>query len=378
MNLWQRTKNFFKRILPPPVYTFNREINRIISRLDQVDKALGQSMNAQKTSGDLLSKQIKSLEQEIPNKTIYWSNEFERGVVRGNWGDTSKDPDFREKYLKLISGLDPESAEIITRIILRQHKYLNNDAKSLDLFTRAEQEQLRLLKEEFNDQILRIDDDLYAYKNYLLPIHHFESSVFYYKHGLAQVDTLDKVKGKAVVDVGGFIGDSVLVLSELQPKVIYTFEAVPENFALLQKTLRLNHLNNVIAENLALGAEESIITIHVNGPTSTGIDRPGLKFIEDIQVPVTTLDDYVKEHPIEIGLIKVDIEGGEPDFLAGAKKTICEQKPILLLSIYHNAHDFYELKPLLESWGVGYRFRIHKPVFVSATGETLLLAEVVE
>ena len=378
MNLWQSTKNFFKRILPPPVYTFNREINRIISRLDQVDKALGQSMNAQKTSGDLLSKQIKSLEQEIPNKTIYWSNEFERGVVRGNWGDTSKDPDFREKYLKLISGLDPESAEIITRIILRQHKYLNNDAKSLDLFTRAEQEQLRLLKEEFNDQILRIDDDLYAYKNYLLPIHHFESSVFYYKHGLAQVDTLDKVKGKAVVDVGGFIGDSVLVLSELQPKVIYTFEAVPENFALLQKTLRLNHLNNVIAENLALGAEESIITIHVGGSSSTGIDRPGLKFIEDIQVPVTTLDDYVKEHPIEIGLIKVDIEGGEPDFLAGAKKTICEQKPILLLSIYHNAHDFYELKPLLESWGVGYRFRIHKPVFVSATGETLLLAEVVE
>ncbi|MDY6894643.1 MAG: FkbM family methyltransferase [Thermotogota bacterium] len=400
MNLWQSTKNFFMRILPPPVYTFNREINRIISRLDQVEKALRQAMSttetnlsqrqdtlantmtnimdAQKSSGEILSNQIKSIEQLIPNKTILWNNEFERSVVKGNWGDTSKDPDFREKYLKLISGLDPESAEIITRIILRQHKYLNNDAKSLDLFTRAEQEQLRLLKEEFNDQILRIDDDLYAYKNYLLPIHHFESSVFYYKHGLAQVDTLDKVKGKAVVDVGGFIGDSVLVLSELQPKVIYTFEAVPENFALLQKTLRLNHLNNVIAENLALGAENSTTIIHVGGSSSTGIDRPGLKFIEDIQVPVTTLDDYVDEHPMEIGLIKVDIEGGEPAFLAGAKKTICDQKPILLLSIYHNAHDFYELKPLLESWGVGYRFRIHKPVFVSATGETLLLAEVVE
>ncbi|MDY6868987.1 MAG: FkbM family methyltransferase, partial [Chloroflexota bacterium] len=345
MNLWQSTKNFFMRILPPPVYTFNREINRIISRLDQVEKALRQAMSttetnlsqrqdtlantmtnimdAQKSSGEILSNQIKSIEQLIPNKTILWNNEFERSVVKGNWGDTSKDPDFREKYLKLISGLDPESAEIITRIILRQHKYLNNDAKSLDLFTRAEQEQLRLLKEEFNDQILRIDDDLYAYKNYLLPIHHFESSVFYYKHGLAQVDTLDKVKGKAVVDVGGFIGDSVLVLSELQPKVIYTFEAVPENFALLQKTLRLNHLNNVIAENLALGAENSTTIIHVGGSSSTGIDRPGLKFIEDIQVPVTTLDDYVDEHPMEIGLIKVDIEGGEPAFLAGAKKTIC-------------------------------------------------------
>ena len=26
-----------------------------------------------------------------------------------------------------------------------------------------------------------------------------------------------------------------------------------------------------------------------------------------------------------------------PGFLEGAKRTICEQKPILLLSIYHNA-----------------------------------------
>ena len=78
---------------------------------------------------------------------------------------------------------------------------------------------------------------------------------------------------------------------------------------------------------------------------------------------------------MEIGLIKVDIEGGEPNFLIGAKKTICEQKPIILLSIYHNAHDFFELKPLLESWNLGYTFAIHKPTYESITGETLLLVE---
>ena len=103
--------------------------------------------------------------------------------------------------------------------------------------------------------------------------------------------------------------------------------------------------------------------------------RENVEYDDTIEVPVVALDEYIAEHPMEIGLIKVDIEGAEPLFLAGAKKTICEQKPILLLSIYHNAHDFFELKPLIESWDLGYKFKIHKPVLGSISGETLLIAE---
>lgn len=127
-----------------------------------------------------------------------------------------------------------------------------------------------------------------------------------------------------------------------------------------------------------MGAERGTLTIHTCGSASTSIERPGLHYKEDIEVPVTTLDEYIAQHRIEVGLIKVDVEGGEPAFLEGAKRTICEQKPILLLSIYHNAHDFFELKPLIESWDLGYRFKIHKPTLQSTTGETLLLAEVKE
>jgi FkbM family methyltransferase len=150
---------------------------------------------------------------------------------------------------------------------------------------------------------------------------------------------------------------------------------VPENVELLYKTIALNHVPNVSVENVALGSESGTLIIHVAGSGSTSMVRHGINFKENIEVPVIALDDYIIKHKLEVGLIKVDVEGGEPAFLEGAKKTICEQKPILLLSIYHNAHDFFELKPLLESWDLGYTFRIYKPTHGSVTSETLLLAE---
>lgn len=321
-------------------------------------------------------KQNKAIASFDQNKKIVWNDEFERRLVSMNWGNVSDSPDFEEKFLKLTSGMDAESVLKITRILSRQKKFLNPDAKNLDIYTRAEQEELRLLRENFYNDVFCISEQLYIYKNYLLPINQFEPSVFYFKHGIDELKTSENVRGKAIIDVGGFVGDSALILSDLEPSTIYTFEAEPENFKLLKKTLELNNRKNVVAENVALSDSQGELVIHVAGSCSTTINRPGIKYTDEVVVPMTTLDDYVAEHNINIGLIKVDIEGGEPKFLQGAIKTICEQKPILLLSIYHNAHDFFELKPLIESWNLGYSFRIHKPTIGNTTSETLLLAEI--
>ena len=54
----------------------------------------------------------------------------------------------------------------------------------------------------------------------------------------------------------------------------------------------------------------------------------------------------------------------------GTKQTICTQKLILLLSVYHSAHDFFDLKPMIASWNIGYRFSIHKLTFRNAASES--------
>lgn len=253
---------------------------------------------------------------------------------------------------------------------------MTTPTKEIDLFSPDEKEQLQRLDSDFYSTIVRLSDDLYSYQNYLLPVNHFEASVLYYKYGICNVSNPNTVVGKAIIDAGAFIGDSALVLSSLKPDKIYAFEAIPENYRLMLKTIELNSLTNVVPENIALNNECKEITMHVRGPGSTAIERKGVAYAEAIQVKAITLDQYVKQNNIQVGLIKVDIEGGEPSFLLGAKETICSQRPILLLSIYHNAHDFFELKPMIESWNVGYKFKIYKPIINSITTETLLIAEV--
>lgn len=70
------------------------------------------------------------------------------------------------------------------------------------------------------------------------------------------------------------------------------------------------------------------------------------------------------------------MEGFEQPFLRGAIETIKEQKPVLIISIYHNYSDFFEIKPMIENLNLGYKFRIIKNRFNSVIGETKLLAEV--
>lgn len=321
----------------------------------------------------VLDKKLTSLNNYSYSKYLYY-NEYERRVIQ-SFHDMYQRPDYREHLLALISGMNEEDINKIIRILKRQQELAETDGH-LDIFTEEEQQQIKSMVKSFEQEIFRVDDELYIYHNYRLPINHFEASVFYYKHGLDEVRNLAYTYDKDIVDVGGFIGDSVLVLEPYTTKKIYTFEAVRSNFELLKKTLQLNNLNNVVAENLALGKEPGTMEIQIAGSSSTLLSECMASVSGTETVNVVRFDDYVKEHHLKVGLIKIDIEGAEQDFLAGAKETILTQKPILLCSIYHNADDFFHIKPLLESWNVGYKFHIHKPVDKSISREVLLIAEV--
>ena len=150
-------------------------------------------------------------------------------------------------------------------------------------------------------------------------------------------------------------------------------------FRLLKRTLELNHSKRIIPVNKALGAEKGEITINYR-PECIGGSSALFSYEGTIAecVEITTLDSFVRENKIEVGFIKVDIEGFEMEFLKGAKETICSQKPAMLLSIYHQPSDYFGIKPLIESWNLGYKFKIHKGVDLSLTTETALFCEVVE
>ena len=312
------------------------------------------------------------------SKTYFWNNGYEKKAISNNYGDLLKDNSLKDKYLALINGLDRKSIETINKILNIQSRYLSCDETKLDLFTLEEQQQLHTIEDKFAREVCKISDDMYAYGSYLLPVNHFEAVTFYYNYCLSEVDNLEQIKGKTIIDAGAFIGDTTLIFSELKPEKIIAFEPILESFELCKKTIKMNGLKNVTLEQKALGAQSGFLDMYIAGEGSTCYPRDEDRIFyadETYKVPVITLDDYVKANNLQVGIIKADIEGAEPDLLRGARQVISEQRPVLLICIYHNKHDFFEIKPMLESWNLGYRFKIRKPIVPNATYETMLIAE---
>lgn len=286
----------------------------------------------------------------------------------------SKNKNISSKRKILIRNLDKISVKTVDTILTRIKKVLNSKAEKINCFTIKEKEQLGRLKLGFKNQIKKLDDNCYSYKDFLLPVNHFESSVFYYEHQIHDIDNLDYIKDKNILDVGGFIGDSAIVLSKYTDAEVHTFEPEKENYDLILKTIKMNNKSNIIPHKIGLGNKKETLKLAVNDSASTLIDTY-LDTDNYEEINLTTLDEFIKDNPMKIGLIKVDVEGFEQQFLNGAKETIKAQKPVLLISIYHSLEDFFEIKPMIESWNLGYNFKIRKPVDGNISFETLLICE---
>ena len=285
----------------------------------------------------------------------------------------------------LYSGLNGDTKQRLDIILERQKKCAQPDVTSYDeLFSEGNDKKEWRAVLEFEQQILPCAD-YFMYKNYKLPIHHFAPEVFLYKHGLELIKNKEAISQGAIIDVGGYIADSVLIFREFTQGPIYSFEPEPANFQNALKTIKLNEENlgstqNIIIENIALGAknEQSYITTPIyNGSSIGAASNISCEHSnQGTEISVRTLDSYVSEHNISVSMIKVDVEGFEQDFLFGAKQTISSQKPILLLSIYHNYDDFYKIKPLIESWNLGYKFDFFQGIDRWIKNDIMLICEV--
>ena len=302
----------------------------------------------------------------------------EREALAKLFSDAMNREDSAQRFSALISGLDNESRNTVSDIIHRMGMIADGNKSLQDVYTQREQEEFVRMNDEFSSKIVKLNDNLYYYNGYYLPVNQFDSSVFFTRYGIDKLTTLDSVRNKHIIDAGGYVGDTALLFSSYTDKNIHVFEASPSNMDIIRETIRLNQLENIVPVSKALGEKSGTATFSLGERNSCNslVERPGYNYPDHIEVPVITLDDYVRENNLEVGLIKVDIEGGEQLLLKGAVETIRTQHPILLISIYHSANDFFEIKPMIEKMCDKYTFRIIKPANSAIVIETILLAEV--
>lgn len=171
--------------------------------------------------------------------------------------------------------------------------------------------------------------------------------VFYFHHGLRFTNEKVKnyIKDKDIIDCGAFIGDSLLILQKYTDKIIYCYEFAKKNVDTFYEVMKTNNkISGYVLTPMALGESEK--TIKCN-PESAG-SGASVRNKGDMIVKMTTIDAEVQKHNMNVGFIKMDVEGYGMQVIRGAIETIKAQRPVLSLGIYHNSSELFGIKPYLE------------------------------
>ena len=145
--------------------------------------------------------------------------------------------------------------------------------------------------------------------------------------------------GMTVLDVGAHAGLYTMIAarSARPGGRIIAFEPSPRERARLVRHLRLNGIEGVTIEPVALGSADGEADLFVVDTNQTGCNSlrpvPGEHAVTT-RVPVRSLDSYAAEHGIErVDFVKMDIEGGERDALRGGEQLFRRCRPVLLVEI---------------------------------------------
>ena len=159
-------------------------------------------------------------------------------------------------------------------------------------------------------------------------------------------------RARVTFDIGASIGIfSLLAAHANRTGRVFAFEPDQRAFRRLVDHARLNGLTNVECHMNAVGDRHGVATLHagaaarpeeavaVSAQTSTTrahveAEVRRLARIEELRVPVVTVDGFVAERGLEaVDLVKIDAEGAEPEVLAGMSRTLARHHPTLVCEV---------------------------------------------
>lgn len=158
------------------------------------------------------------------------------------------------------------------------------------------------------------------------------------------------------LEVGANVGTTTLYMHKRLGKTwkYYAFEPMEENFKLLQVNCLLNGCQDIVCENKGItdhtGGQMRFLFDEYNSGGS-GVDiksrRQSPHMVNPRMVSCTTVDDYLAVKAISyqnVRLIWIDVQGHEPNVVAGAKKTLRSSGAPCYLEF--NYQDYEELGTL--------------------------------
>ena len=175
-------------------------------------------------------------------------------------------------------------------------------------------------------------------------------------------DVYEYLENEVLVDCGAYRGDTISRFLERRHDAftkIYALEPDRINFHALQNYI--NRLDSNLARRIyalpyAVGSEKGVVNFLGDGTV-----RSGSSFHGSDTVNVERLDVVCSNTPPT--LIKMDIEGAEPDALLGASKIIKQHSPVLAVCVYHACDHLWSIPT------IAYRLNPSYKLFLRAHAE---------
>ena len=164
--------------------------------------------------------------------------------------------------------------------------------------------------------------------------------------GRFELNELDFVRrtvrpGQHVLDIGAHIGLFAMHMAAIvgPDGSVHAFEPFSENAECLEKSVKENRFEaRVVVERKAVGREAGTARLlfapHSLNTGGAFLVREGasLPGHEARSVPAIALDGYPLHRPVSF--VKIDVEGAEPLVLAGAKRILGEDRPVILSELH--------------------------------------------
>lgn len=162
-------------------------------------------------------------------------------------------------------------------------------------------------------------------------IRYYDQFLGYYKHCELQTKRwfVEHTREDWVVlDCGANIGYYSILFSRLCPKgKVYAFEPTETADMLVENLAHCEALHNVEVIRSALGAR--------SGDLEDAIFRIWGAAAERRTYPFTTIDVFVAERRLKVDAIKIDVDSFDLEVLRGARQTLLEQDPFVMVELNH-------------------------------------------
>jgi FkbM family methyltransferase len=175
--------------------------------------------------------------------------------------------------------------------------------------------------QQINDETFKIHTDHFQFVgslNLISIIDEMESGVYDYD-----------CRGKVVLDIGGFEGDSAVFLWGMGAKKIIIYEPVLAHIKFIKENVLLNKVNAEIHEE-GIGNEDCEITIAYNQVDNCfGLERKGLP--NKMKVKIRDVTKVIAESGAEVA--KIDCEGAEIS-LVNVSKDILRRLEYVMIEVH--------------------------------------------